>query len=343
VRNKEKTLLRNRISPKKTILINHPAHIVPNTSSEHNPMKSKVLINAEHLTKNYGTFPAVNDIDFQVYEGECCGFLGPNGAGKTTTIRMIHCFLPLTSGTLTVSNLNVQQNQRQIKQMIGVAPQENNLDPDFTVHQNLTVYARYYDIPKTKAKTKADELLNFFQLQEKRNVIIDELSTGMKRRLILARALINDPQILLLDEPTTGLDPQARHLIWDKVHSLKKQGTTIILTTHYMEEAAELCDRILIMDNGKIIEQGTPTQLIQKHVGEEVLETDYDEKTLQTLKQQFPQARIEIIGERIQVYTNQPHGAFTRFLETAELKTATVRTANLEDVFLKLTGRKLRE
>ncbi len=306
-------------------------------------MSAKVLIEAENLTKKYGNLLAVDGINFQVYQAECCGFLGPNGAGKTTTIRMIHCFLPITSGNLTVAGMNVQTNERQIKQLIGVAPQENNLDPDFSVIQNLTVYARYYDIPKTQATQKADELLKFFQLEEKRNVIIDELSTGMKRRLILARALINDPKILLLDEPTTGLDPQARHLIWDKIHDLKKQGTTIILTTHYMEEAEELCDRTLIMDAGKIIEQGTPTQLIQKHVGEEVMEVDYDEKTMQTLKQNFPQARLETVGERIQVYTNQPHGAFTRFLEDYPQRNATIRTANLEDVFLKLTGRKLRD
>ena len=306
-------------------------------------MTAKVLIEAENLTKKYGDLLAVDGINFQVYQAECCGFLGPNGAGKTTTIRMIHCFLPITSGNLTVAGMNVQTNERQIKQLIGVAPQENNLDPDFSVIQNLTVYARYYDIPKTQATQKADELLKFFQLEEKRNVIIDELSTGMKRRLILARALINDPKILLLDEPTTGLDPQARHLIWDKVHALKKQGTTIILTTHYMEEAEELCDRTLIMDAGKIIEQGTPAQLIQKHVGEEVMEVDYDEKTMQTLKQNFPQARLETVGERIQVYTNQPHGGFARFLEDYPQRNATIRTANLEDVFLKLTGRKLRD
>jgi lipooligosaccharide transport system ATP-binding protein len=306
-------------------------------------MSSKVLIKAENLTKKYGDLMAVDNIDFEVYQAECCGFLGPNGAGKTTTIRMIHCFLPITSGRLTVANMNVQTNEREIKKMIGVAPQENNLDPDFSVIKNLTVYARYFDISKADATRKADTLLKFFQLEEKRDVDVDELSTGMKRRLILARALVNDPQILLLDEPTTGLDPQARHLIWDKVRELKKQGVTIILTTHYMEEAAELCDRVLIVDAGKIIEEGKPSELIEKHVGEEVLEVENADQVMTTLQKQFPEARLEVVGEKIHVFTNEPHGVFVKFLEEFPLKGATVRSANLEDVFLKLTGRKLRE
>lgn len=256
---------------------------------------------------------------------------------------MIHCVSPLTNGQLSVAGMNVTENPRDIKRMVGVAPQENNLDPDFTVLQNLTVYARYFDIPKPAALKNADELLKFFQLQEKRNVIIDQLSTGMKRRLILARALINEPQILLLDEPTTGLDPQARHLIWDRIINLKKRGVTIILTTHYMDEAAELCDRILVMDYGKIIEQGTPTSLIKKHVGEEVLEIDYTEENMTDLRNALPDARLEVISERIRVFTAQPHGIFETYLEKHPAKGATIRNANLEDVFLKLTGRGLRE
>jgi lipooligosaccharide transport system ATP-binding protein len=306
-------------------------------------MGSEVLIEGQNLTKKYDDFAAVDKIDFQVYKGECCGFLGPNGAGKTTTIKMIHCVLPLASGTLTVAGMNVSEKPREIKSMIGVAPQESNLDPDFTVMQNLLVYARYFDIPKDDAFKCAEELLKFLQLEEKRDVIIDQLSTGMKRRLILARALINQPQILLLDEPTTGLDPQARHLIWDRIRSLRKQGVTIILTTHYMDEAAELCDRTLIMDNGKIIEEGVPTELIKKHVGEEVLELDYDDKVMRTLKDRFPEARLEVVSDRIRVFTTQPHGVFASFLENFPTKGAAVRNANLEDVFLKLTGRKLRE
>jgi len=302
-----------------------------------------VLIAAQSLRKTYDGYVAVDSMDFQVCKGECCGFLGPNGAGKTTTIKMIHCVLPPASGTLTVADMNVAEKPREIKQMIGVAPQEENLDPDFTVLHNLLVYARYFDIPKSEALTRAKELLKFFQLEEKGNVIIDQLSTGMKRRLILARALINQPQILLLDEPTTGLDPQARHMIWDKIRALKKQGATIILTTHYMDEAAELCDRTLIMDNGKIIEEGAPVALVRKHVGEEVLEVDYDENVLVALKEQFPDARLEVLSDRIRVFTAQPHGVFEAFLKEFPSKSATIRSANLEDVFLKLTGRKLRE
>jgi lipooligosaccharide transport system ATP-binding protein len=306
-------------------------------------MGLEVLIRAENLTKKYDDYLAVDGIDFEVFKGECCGFLGPNGAGKTTTIKMIHCVLPLTSGNLTVAGMSVSEKPREIKKMIGVAPQEENLDPDFTVITNLLVYARYFDIPKPEALKRSEELLKFSQLEEKRSVIIDQLSTGMKRRLILARALINEPQILLLDEPTTGLDPQARHLIWDKIRSLRKQGVTIILTTHYMDEAAELCDRTLIMDHGKIIEEGKPLDLIRQHIGEDVLEVDFDDKVMRTLQAKFPDAQLEVLGDRIRVFTSQPHGVFESFLKDFPTKGAAIRNANLEDVFLKLTGRQLRE
>jgi lipooligosaccharide transport system ATP-binding protein len=256
---------------------------------------------------------------------------------------MIYCFLPLTEGELSVAGMSVAEQSREIKSMVGVAPQEDNLDPDFTVTKNLLVYARYFDIPKSEAAKRATEQLKFFQLEEKKNVLISELSTGMKRRLILARALINEPQILLLDEPTTGLDPQARHLVWEEVRALRKHGVTIIITTHYMDEAAALCDRILIMDNGKIIEQGVPAELIKKHVGEDVLEVDNEEKLVQTLKAEFPDASFETFGDRVHVFTTQPHGVFERFVEKYPFKSVTIRNANLEDVFLKLTGRKLRE
>jgi lipooligosaccharide transport system ATP-binding protein len=302
-----------------------------------------VLIRARNLTKKYGDFLAVDNISFEVLKGECCGFLGPNGAGKTTTIKMIHCVLPPTSGELTAAGMNVLEKPREIKSMIGVAPQEDNLDPDFSVFSNLIVYSRYFDIPKAKASDRTNYLLKFFQLEEKRDVIIDQLSAGMKRRLILARALVNEPQILLLDEPTTGLDPQARHIVWDEIRALKKQGVTIILTTHYMDEAAVLCDNTLIMDNGKIIEKGAPATLVKTHIGEEVLEIDHDERIVHVLQEKFPRARFEVIGERVHVFTTEPHGVFTEFLESFPLKNATIRNANLEDVFLKLTGRRLRE
>jgi len=304
---------------------------------------NNVLIKAEKLTKKFGQLVAVDNINFEVMKGECFGFLGPNGAGKTTTIRMIYCVLPLSSGSLSVADMDVSKQPRAIKAIIGIAPQEDNLDPDFSVLYNLIVYARYFDIPKVEAQTRAKQLLQFIQLEEKTNVLIDELSSGMKRRVVLARALINEPQILILDEPTTGLDPQARHLIWDKVRSLRKQGVTIILTTHYMEEAAQLCDRTLIMDNGKIIEQGKPEALVKKHVGEEVLEVAYDEEIIGYLKKGFPDAKLEIVNDRVQIFSNQPRGIFTGLLEKFRYKGAILRDANLEDVFLKLTGRRLRE
>lgn len=306
-------------------------------------ISKEVLIEAQSLTKNYGDIIAVDHVDFKVYKGECVGFLGPNGAGKTTTVRMLYCFLPPTSGELMIAGLNVKTQCRQIKSLVGVAPQEDNLDPDFTVIKNLTVYCRYFDMQKEEALKRANEQLKFFQLEEKRNASIDALSGGMKRRLIFARALINKPQILLLDEPTTGLDPQARHLAWDEVRDLKKHGVTIILTTHYMDEAAVLCDRILIIDKGKIIETGNPAELVKKHVGEEVLEVDYDEKLLPSLKEAFPDGEFERLGDRLQIFTCKPHGVFEGYLEEHPLKNVTVRSANLEDVFLKLTGRGLRE
>jgi lipooligosaccharide transport system ATP-binding protein len=304
---------------------------------------SEVVIEAKGLTKKFDDFTAVDHIDFKVYKGECVGFLGPNGAGKTTTVRMIYCFLPPTSGELTVAGLSVKRQCREIKGMVGVAPQEDNLDPDFTVIKNLTVYARYFDISKDEALKRADEQLKFFQLEEKREVPIMALSTGMKRRLIFARALLNQPQILLLDEPTTGLDPQARHLVWDEVRHLKKKQVTIILTTHYMDEAEVLCDRILIIDKGKIIENGKPSELVKKHIGEDVLELDYNEKMLPNLQESFPDARIEKLSDRMQIFTDKPHGLFEGFLKEHPLQNVTIRKANLEDVFLKLTGRGLRE
>ncbi|MDR0372369.1 MAG: ABC transporter ATP-binding protein [Nitrososphaerota archaeon] len=303
----------------------------------------EVLIKASGLTKKYGEFTAVDHIDFEIYRGECVGFLGPNGAGKTTTVRMMYCFLMPTSGILKVAGLDINTKCREIKALVGVAQQEDNLDPDFTVIKNLTVYARYFDIPKAEALKRAEELLRFFQLEEKRDVSIMALSTGMKRRLIFARALLNKPQVLLLDEPTTGLDPQARHLVWDEVRQLKKQQVTVILTTHYMDEAQILCDRILIVDQGRIIEQGTPAELIKKHVGREVLEVDYNEKLVPLLKEVFVNARIERLGDRIQVFTDQPHGVFEGFLKEHKLQNVSIRNANIEDVFLKLTGRGLRE
>jgi lipooligosaccharide transport system ATP-binding protein len=306
-------------------------------------MNTTVLVKAENLTKKFGNLVAVDSVNFEILKGESFGFLGPNGAGKTTTMKMIQSISPLTSGNLSISGLDVSSNARRIKSIIGVSPQEDNLDPDFTVFQNLIVYARYFDIIGAKAKKKAEKLIDFMQLGNKKDVIITSLSGGMRRRLILARALMNEPQILILDEPTTGLDPQARHLIWAKIKNLQKQGVTIILTTHYMDEAAQLCDRIIIMDHGKIIEKGKPNELVKKHVGEEVLEVLFSEDALDCLKSYFPDARIDTVGDKIQVFTNKPRGLLSKVLKEASFKGALIRDSNLEDVFLKLAGRGLRD
>ncbi len=306
-------------------------------------MTQEVLVEAENLTKKFGSLVAVDSVNFEIFKGESFGFLGPNGAGKTTTMKMIQAVSPLTEGKLTLAGMDITEHGREIKSIVGVAPQEDNLDPDFSVFQNLIVYARYFGIPKEKAKTKAEELLKFTQLDEKRDVVITSLSGGMRRRLILARALMNEPQILILDEPTTGLDPQARHLIWTKIRNLQKQGVTVILTTHYMDEAAQLCDRLTIMDHGKIIEKGKPADLVKEHVGEEVLEVLYSEEAMDCLKQYFPDARIDVIGDKIQVFANKPRGVLAKVLEKASFKGALVRDSNLEDVFLKLAGRSLRD
>ena len=304
---------------------------------------SEVIVKARGLTKRFNhDVLAVDHIDFDVYRGECVGFLGPNGAGKTTTVRMIYCFYPVTEGELTVAGLNVSTQAREIKGMIGVSPQDDNLDPDFSVLKNLQVYARYFGVPKEEATKRATQLLKFFALDEKCDASISQLSGGMKRRLIMARALINEPKILLLDEPTTGLDPQGRHLVWDEIRTLRKQGVTIILTTHYMDEAAALCDRILIVDNGKVIQTGAPNELIKQFAGEDVLEVEYDEAMVKTLREELPDAEVEVFGEQVRVFAKQ-HGVFERIIKQFPNKTMTIRNANLEDVFLKLTGRKLRE
>jgi lipooligosaccharide transport system ATP-binding protein len=306
-------------------------------------MRGSTIIEAKALTKNYVKLIAVDSVDFRVSEGECFGFLGPNGAGKTTTMKLMHCVLPITSGELYVAGMSAKMKAREIKALIGVVPQENNLDPDFTVLKNLIVYARYFDIPKDTAEKRAKDLLEFFELTEKKDFIIDSLSTGMKRRLILARALINDPKILILDEPTTGLDPQAKHLIWGRIKSLQKEDVTIILTTHYMEEAAHLCDRIVIMDHGKIIEEGSPNELVRKHAGRSVLEVSYTEELLSFLKSFSYGVRQEVVGDRIHLFTDEPDRILSEIIKSHSPKETLIRDANLEDVFLKLTGRRLRD
>ncbi len=302
-----------------------------------------IAIEATDLTKKFSDLIAVKGISFKVYKGECFGFLGPNGAGKTTTIKMIHCVLPITSGELYVSGMTVKEKEREIKSIIGVAPQEANLDPDFTTIRNLLIYSRYFNIPKEKALKKARELVEFLHLEEKKDVIINNLSGGMKKRLILARALINDPKMLILDEPTTGLDPQGRHLIWDTITELKKRGVTIILTTHYMEEAAQLCDRLVIMDNGKIIEEGKPSDLVKKHIGDKVLQVPNNKEIIKHLDTTCPDAKYEVTGEKIYVFSSRCETVFPQILQKFFPQETLMRDANLEDVFLKLTGRRLRD
>ncbi|MFA4877714.1 MAG: ABC transporter ATP-binding protein [Methanoregula sp.] len=299
------------------------------------------VIEAADLKKNYGETVAVAGIRFSVSQGEIFGFLGPNGAGKTTTMKMITCISPRTSGTLSVFGMDPDEKPAEIKQRMGVVPQETNLDPDFSSHGNLFTYARYFDIPSDSARKKADELLEFVQLTEKRDVSIEKLSGGMKRRLILARALVNSPDLLVLDEPTIGLDPQARHLIWEKLRLLRAQGKTIVLTTHYLDEAARLCDRLVIMDNGKILEEGVPAELVRKHVGEEIVEVEKTPEILACLMDM--QIVHDTFGDTVQIPTGSARDVARFLFDRCQPKKMLTRPASLEDVFLKLTGRMLRE
>ncbi|MBI1742101.1 ATP-binding cassette domain-containing protein [Candidatus Acetothermia bacterium] len=302
------------------------------------------VVFAENLVKRYRELSAVNGINFSVNPQECFGFLGPNGAGKTSTMRMIYGFSPVTSGRLMVLGKDVMKEMREIKTRLGVVPQEDNLDPDLKVLQNLIVYARYFDIPKSISWARAKESLELFQLWERREAAIRELSGGMKRRLMIARALINQPQLLVLDEPTTGLDPQARHLVWQKLRLLKSQGVTMLITTHYMEEAAQLCDRLVLMDKGKIIAEGTPAELIEKHVGRDVLELRLRDGAKTLVKEQLAQlsASSEEAGDTLYVYTDDGRRLHSQ-LKLSSVDRVLLRTATLEDVFLKLAGHALQE
>jgi lipooligosaccharide transport system ATP-binding protein len=302
------------------------------------------LVKAVGLTKTYGDLVAVAGIDFEIQEGECFGFLGPNGAGKTTTVRMIHCVSPVTSGTLTVGGLSSGIRNRALKMITGVIPQEINLDNDLTVAENLVVFARFFDIGRREAKARLAELLRFVELEAKAKSKISDLSTGMKRRLLIARALINRPRLIVADEPTTGLDPQARHLIWQRLRQLKAQGTTLVLTTQYMEEAQQLCDRIVVMHQGRILKEGTPGRLVEEEIGREVVEVrmppEDDAKVLAHLGG-FPYAH-ERVGDTLYFYCRDGHGLMKKLLEL-DLPNTLNRPATLEDVFLKLTGRSLHE
>ncbi|MCA9825298.1 MAG: ABC transporter ATP-binding protein [Dehalococcoidia bacterium] len=300
-------------------------------------------VTARNLVKRYGSFTAVDGVSFDIREGECFGMLGPNGAGKSTTIKMITCFSPVTEGELVVRGNDVRTQAREIKSVLGLVPQEDNLDPDLPVRRNLEIYARYFGIPQEVASPRIEESLRLFQLEEKASSKVDDLSGGMKRRLVIARALVNNPQLLVLDEPTTGLDPQARHLVWQQLRLLRSRGVTMLLTTHYMEEAAHLCDRLVIMHRGKILEEGTPTELIEQHAGAEVLE-------LRTAPQDRAPLLAEVSGiegvavEEVEdiVYVFGARQAARRIVErVGDARLAALRPGTLEDVFLRLTGRGL--
>ena len=302
------------------------------------------LIVARDLTKRFKNFTAVDGVSFAVHPAESFGFLGPNGAGKTSTMRMIGCVSPVTGGELRVFGMDPQTHASAIKARLGVVPQQDNLDNEITVRENLLMYARYFDIPRAVAARRADELLEFVQLSERANSEVEPLSGGMKRRLTIARSLINEPEVILLDEPTTGLDPQARHAIWDRLYRLKQRGATLLLTTHYMEEAEQLCDRVVIMDRARIIAEGSPRGLIEQYSTREVLElrlSDDIRARFRGLVDGMAE-RIEELPDRMQVYTADAEGALAAVREAGvHPERALVRRSTLEDVFLRLTGHAL--
>ncbi len=307
---------------------------------------STSLVEAHRLTKRFGDFVAVDAIDFAISPGEAFGFLGPNGAGKTSTMKMIAAVSPLSDGTLTVLGMDPARDGPTIRSRLGVVPQEDNLDMELTVTENLYIYGRYFDLPRTVIRDRIEELLDFAQLTDKRDARVESLSGGMKRRLTIARGLVNDPELLLLDEPTTGLDPQARHALWDRLYRLKQRGVTLIITTHYMDEAEQLCDRLVVMDRGRIVAEGSPRQLIERYSTPEVVELRFrpdvpagDEARYAGMAQ-----RVEVLPDRVLLYTGDTDTTVAK-VETMEdlLDSFLVRRATLEDVFLHLTGRRLVE
>jgi lipooligosaccharide transport system ATP-binding protein len=305
---------------------------------------SDPLVEARDLTKKFDDFVAVDSIDFEIRKGESFGFLGPNGAGKTSTMKMITTVSPVTSGHLRVFGIDPADNGRAIRQRIGVVPQEDNLDLELTVAENLYIYGRYHDMSRAEIEPKIGELLDFAQLTERRDSQVEPLSGGMKRRLIIARALINNPDLLILDEPTTGLDPQARHLLWDRLYRLKQGGATLIITTHYMDEAEQLCDRLVVMDNGKIVAEGSPRHLISEYAPREVVELRFQngQKDEAVLKMDGVANRSEVLADRVLLYTDDAEETQREMHERGiNPEQVLVRRSTLEDVFLRLTGRRL--
>jgi lipooligosaccharide transport system ATP-binding protein len=305
---------------------------------------SAPLVEARELTKRFGELTAVDHVNFEIQSGEVVGFLGPNGAGKTTTVRMITCTSPLTAGSLTVFGLDVTGHPREIKAQIGVVPQDNNYDPDLSVIENLVTYGRYYGFGPKHTIPRARELLEFVQLTEKADSNVDELSGGMKRRLIMARGLINQPRLLVLDEPTTGLDPQARRLIWQRIRELKHSGVTVIITTHYMDEAEQVCDRVLVMDNGRFIAEGTPGSLITQYAGSEVLELAPENPgDPNLLKELAACGHFQQLGDKFEIFSADCPNMLATIRAKVSLRSYGVRRATLEDVFIRLTGKELRD
>jgi lipooligosaccharide transport system ATP-binding protein len=302
-------------------------------------------VSAHNLVKRYGTRVAVDHISFEIVTGQCFGLLGPNGAGKSTTMRMLCCLTSRDEGQLEVLGRDPDREPRALKQRLGVVAQDINLDLELTVRENLLIYARYFALSRARAHAQADELLAFVRLQERANEPVDSLSGGLQRRLQIARALVNDPDLVLLDEPTTGLDPQARHAVWERLRELRQRGVTIVLTTHYMDEAEQLCDRIVIMDEGRIIRDGPPAELVHNDVGREVLELRMSADDRFRLGQlHLPAANIQIDGDLVQLSgadAEALHEALRRAGIAGELQAA--RRATLEDVFLRITGRRLRD
>jgi lipooligosaccharide transport system ATP-binding protein len=308
---------------------------------------SDTLIRAKGLTKKFGELTAVDGIDFELSRGEVFGFLGPNGAGKSSTMRMIGCVSPRSGGELSILGLDPNLYGSAIRARLGVVPQEDTLDVELTVRENLLVYGRYFGLRRDVIRERTERLLDFVQLAERADDQVEPLSGGLKRRLTIARSLISEPEILLLDEPTTGLDPQARHVVWDRLYRLKQQGVTLVLTTHYMDEAEQLCDRLVVMDGGKIAAEGSPRDLIARYSTPEVLELRFDVDSHDQAAEKLaevPAERIEVLADRILLYTGNGEGALAaaRSLGVEPL-TSLVRRSTLEDVFLRLTGRRLED
>jgi lipooligosaccharide transport system ATP-binding protein len=307
---------------------------------------SDPVISARRLTKVYGDFTAVDGIDFDVAPGESFGLLGPNGAGKSTTMRMVGAVSTRTAGELSILGLDPNQHGPDIRSQLGVVPQQDNLDQELRVRDNLLVYGRYFGLPRRTVAERADALLEFAQLSDRGKAKVDDLSGGMKRRLTIARALINEPRILLLDEPTTGLDPQARHILWDRLFRLKEQGTTLVLTTHYMDEAEQLCDRLVVVDKGRIMAEGSPAALIREYSSKEVLEVRFGSDRNAEAAERLAGVgeRLEVLPDRILVYSDNGEAALEAITRLGlEPLTSLVRRSSLEDVFLRLTGRSLIE